>query len=166
MLWPTTLWRGTFGFLLFVTIVAIPRSAGAENGRDAQPQRPGWLGMAVSYHHTESSEKSVGWFLVEQLAPTGPAQKAGVRSGDLLVSIDGKPVQARTDLEALLLLATMTPGKSVEFSVSRAGSKIKLSVTPGKMTDEQFSAWLRNFELAKGDENRTPPTGKDNSSRH
>ena len=55
---------------------------------------------------------------VRDVTPNGPAWSAGIRAGDILLSIDGNEVD---DARALLLmLAQRQPGSRVEFRVQRA----------------------------------------------
>ena len=47
---------------------------------------------------------------------------AGLRQGDVILDIDGEPIRSR--VEALLLVARMSPGELVEVEVWREGSRI------------------------------------------
>jgi serine protease Do len=53
--------------------------------------------------------------LVVQLVQAGPAQKAGIREGDVIVEFDGKSVDSSEDLGAAIL--TRDPGDSVSVRV-------------------------------------------------
>jgi serine protease Do len=60
----------------------------------------------------------------------GPAQKAGIREGDVIVSIDGTQVKASDDLG--LILDGLAPGQSVSVQiVSKDGTRRTISVTLG-----------------------------------
>ena len=55
---------------------------------------------------------------IRDVTPNGPAWSAGIRPGDILLSLDGVEVD---DARALLLmLAQRQPGSRVEFRVQRA----------------------------------------------
>jgi S1-C subfamily serine protease len=58
----------------------------------------------------------------------GPAQKAGLREGDLIVALDGKPVAGVDDLHRLLTDARV--GVSSSLTVLRWTEKLELQVIP------------------------------------
>lgn len=62
--------------------------------------------------------------------PGSPAETAGIRSGDVLLSVDGKPIQAFPDLSQQLEKSQSSP---VKLEVLRNGQKVSLSVTPRLM---------------------------------
>jgi len=57
-------------------------------GRVQGPARP-WLGL--------TTEEAGGKLLVGRVAPGGPAEKAGVQKGDVVVGVDGRPAQGLAD---------------------------------------------------------------------
>lgn len=60
--------------------------------------------------------------VVTAVQANGPAAKAGIASGELINAIDGSPITAVTDLQAVL--ARLMPGKKVTISVTNpAGQK-------------------------------------------
>lgn len=66
--------------------------------------------------------------LVEGVLDGRPAAKAGLKDGDRIVELAGKPVK---DLQSyMVLMATQKTGQPVEFVVLRDGKKIALKVTP------------------------------------
>ena len=58
-----------------------------------------------------------------------PAAKAGVESGDVVVSVNGKPVPAANELTAAI--AAIRPGDKATLKVQRDGSTVTLTVTLG-----------------------------------
>ena len=62
-----------------------------------------------------------------------PAERAGVKPGDVIVRYDGKPVDSPKALPGLV--ANTEIGKAVELSVLRDGGVRALKVTVGNMTD-------------------------------
>ena len=54
-----------------------------------------------------------------------PAARAGLREGDLLLEVDGEPV---ADFPALVRLVQPNPGRTLEFTIDRAGEQIRVPV--------------------------------------
>ncbi|MCK2027087.1 site-2 protease family protein [Microbacterium sp. SSW1-47] len=59
--------------------------------------------------------------------PESPAAEAGVRPGDVLVSIDGQPVST---FEQATTIVQASPGETLELVVRRDGAEQTLSLTP------------------------------------
>ena len=68
-----------------------------------------------------------GGALVSAVEPGGPADKAGVRSGDVIVALDGKPIKEYRDLQRLLLEKPI--GSSVTLSLVRDRKPVSAAVT-------------------------------------
>jgi putative serine protease PepD len=72
-----------------------------------------------------------GGVRIASVQPGGPAAKAGLRPGDVIVSIDGQPTPTTVELQTVL--AALKPGQTVDVDVVRQdGSKATLKVTLGK----------------------------------
>ena len=59
----------------------------------------------------------------------GPADKAGIKAGDIIVHFAGKEITNIYDYT--YALDAVKAGKSVEMKVLRKGKRIKINVTPG-----------------------------------
>jgi serine protease Do len=68
--------------------------------------------------------------LVNQVTPGGPAEKAGLKSGDVVTAIDGKPVKNADDLTMAVI--GHAPGETVKLDVIRNSKPTQLSVTLGQ----------------------------------
>ncbi len=75
-------------------------------------------------------ENLLGAF-VAQVAPDGPADKGGVKAGDVIVAIDGMPVRQFEDLVSYLVTQA-EPGQEVTLTVVRDGKKLDLDVKLGE----------------------------------
>lgn len=74
--------------------------------------------------------------LITSVASDGPAAKAGLKAGDVLVSINGAAVQARFPEEVPPLLrriANLPIGSAVALQVTRDGKAVDVSVTTEKL---------------------------------
>jgi serine protease Do len=72
--------------------------------------------------------------LISEVKAGGPAARAGLASGDIVVAMDGKPV---TDMRELRLAISMTkPGTPVHFKVFRDGVERDVTVTLGELPAE------------------------------
>jgi len=60
-------------------------------------------------------------------AGLSPAQRAGLKPGDVIVAVDGRKV---TDLDSLITLVNKHPGHALSFVVERNGHDLTLRVTP------------------------------------
>jgi S1-C subfamily serine protease len=65
--------------------------------------------------------------LVVHVEPAGPADKAGILLGDVVVELQGKPVEDTGDIQQLLGSAKI--GDTVAATVLRGGAPVKLSIT-------------------------------------
>lgn len=70
-------------------------------------------------------ERPTGVTVVE-VDPAGPAARAGLREGDVLLAVDRQPVTTKTDLLARLQQAR--PGESHQYTVARLGSQAVMEV--------------------------------------
>ena len=62
--------------------------------------------------------------------PGGPAERAGVLVGDVLISVEGKAVGDMQDLQAVL--GGDTVGKTVKAAIVRGGELIESSIVVGE----------------------------------
>ena len=65
--------------------------------------------------------------IIEAVLPKSPADKAGVKKGDEITQVDGKPMKTRKELSETL--QHYRAGKKVKFSLLRDGKKIELEIT-------------------------------------
>jgi S1-C subfamily serine protease len=87
--------------------------------------RPTLLGVGVS---TGDQDPSVNGVIVREVIPGGPAQAAGLQNGDVLISLDGAPVDSATTLTNVL--DRHYPGDVVDLVwIDRAGQQINGKAT-------------------------------------
>jgi serine protease Do len=68
--------------------------------------------------------------LVAEALRDGPAAKAGIRTGDTIVAVDGEPIKEARDLSRKI--ANVAPGKSVNVTVFRDGKERTVSLEVAK----------------------------------
>ncbi len=95
--------------------------------------------------------------LVQSVAPGLPADEAGVKRGDVIVAVNGKPVASNDEI--VRRISSMDPGTTVELTVIREGERVKLNadladrtahVGPGVRSDERGDAPEQTSERMLG----------------
>ena len=99
----------------------------------------GWIGVGVQDMTRELSESfklpQIRGTLITEVFRGTPADKAGVKLGDILVAVDGTPV---TDSASMLnLIAGLNPGKQATIKVVRSQQETELKVLVGRRPQEQ-----------------------------
>jgi serine protease Do len=79
--------------------------------------------------------------IVSAVTPGAPAEKAGLKPGDIIVSLDGRPIKDGDDLVAEV--ASRHPGSSIRIGYIRDGKENSASVTIGDR-DKVFSDTAKN----------------------
>jgi serine protease Do len=98
----------------------------------------GWLGVGIQdvdrgLAESFGLDKPSG-ALISQIEPGGPAEKAGVRVGDVVVEFDGQPVNESADLPHIVGL--VKPGTHAGMKVIREGKTKDLRITVGELEGE------------------------------
>ena len=116
--------------------------------------RRGWLGVKIQTVTDEIAESmnlpKASGALVATVTPGGPAEKAGVAPGDVILKFDGRDI---ADMQHLPLIVAETEiGKSVPVVVWRRGHSVTLEAKVGELQETEPTV----AEAAKGPEK--PPT--------
>ncbi|MCC9380812.1 serine endoprotease DegQ [Enterobacter hormaechei subsp. steigerwaltii] len=114
----------------------------------------GIKGMEMSADIAKAFKLNVqrGAFVSEVLPNSGSA-KAGVKSGDIIVSLNDKPLSSFAELRSRI--ATTEPGAKVKLGLIREGKPLTVEVTLDKSTSssasaEQISPALQGATLSDG----------------
>ncbi len=99
--------------------------------------RRGWLGVKIQ-SVGEDMVESLGLdeprgALVADVTPTGPAEKSGIKAGDVIVNFNGKPVNEMRDLPRIV--AETPVGTEVTVEVIRKGESRNISVVLGRLEE-------------------------------
>jgi len=116
--------------------------------------RRGWIGVNIQ-SVTEDIAESLGvsvntGALVAKVADGGPAAKAGIVAGDLILRFNGKDVKS---VRSLPRIVARTPhGKTVDVDILRNSKPLKLSVKVGRLEEKgKKSASARGRKSTSGD---------------
>jgi Do/DeqQ family serine protease len=104
--------------------------------------RRGQLGVSIQPMTAELAAnfglKEVRGVLVNGVAPNGPAAKAGIKQGDVILAFNGTPVSDGNTLRNHV--ASTAPGATVTLTILRDGREQQLQVPVGEYVPQQASA--------------------------
>jgi serine protease DegQ len=93
----------------------------------------GWIGVEPNDLSQELAEtfdvKVTKGVIITGVLQNGPASQAGIRPGDVIASIGGKPVEDVTQL--LAMVSGLKPGTATPFAIIRKNQNLTLEVSPG-----------------------------------
>jgi serine protease Do len=112
----------------------------------------GWLGVSIQ-DLTPDIAKSLGikqetGALVADVVKDSPAEKAGLKRGDVIVSLDGKPVEDSTSLRNMVSAAA--PGKTVELKIIREGKEQTLTAALAEFKERKVVKKVEYNNVLKG----------------
>jgi serine protease Do len=98
----------------------------------------GWLGVAIQTItpelQTKLGLKDTNGALVSDVVKGGPAEKAGIKTGDVIVSFDGKNIKDAKDLP--FIVSTTSDGKNVKVEVFRNDDKKTFDIKVEELKEE------------------------------
>jgi Do/DeqQ family serine protease len=101
--------------------------------KDGQVTR-GWLGVEPTEITPEMAEtfglKQTQGVIITGVLQDGPAAKAGIKPGDVLLRVAGKDIQNVGEL--LTHIASLPPGQQVKVELARRNTAMTLDVTPAQ----------------------------------
>ena len=105
----------------------------------------GWIGVTIQTVTPEMAKsfglKEAKGALVGDVAPGGPAEKGGMKRGDIITVFDGKEVKSANDLP--LLVAETAVGKVVDVTVVRDGKNVPVKIRVEELTEAKIAAQSR-----------------------
>lgn len=109
-----------------------------DNGRVER----GWLGLQIQAVTPELAGAlglaAPAGVLVADVVPDGPASKTDLRAGDVILSVNGQPLENYRDLPRMV--AMMPAGRAAQLEILRDGQRRTLSVTIGQMPDDRVAS--------------------------
>jgi serine protease Do len=101
------------------------------------------LAKAMNVHRTSGA-------VVADVTPNSPADKAGIKDGDVVVQFDNKPIDDENSLK--LMVAESSPGKVVPIQIDRNGQTLNLNVTLEELSQKNNVA--KNEPNSNGNESQ------------
>jgi serine protease Do len=102
----------------------------------------GWIGVHIQAVSPELAEgldlKQAQGALVAEPQPHSPAANAGILPGDVIISLDGKPVKDERELSRTV--SDMAPGTKVELGIIRQGEKKTVALALGQLPSPRGEA--------------------------
>ncbi len=97
----------------------------------------GWLGVIIQEITPEIGEaiNVKEGILIAQVIKDSPAEKAGLKVGDIIIELNGKKIDSVRELQ--LLIMRTPPGTEVTLTVIRKGKKKKITVKVGRLPEEK-----------------------------
>ncbi|MDD6088274.1 MAG: Do family serine endopeptidase [Desulfovibrionaceae bacterium] len=111
--------------------------------RDHKRVDRGWLGVTIQDMDSRTAramglDPQAGGVLIASVLPGQPAEKAGLRSGDVVLEVNGMKV---TDQKTFMrAIATSAPGSGANLKIWRNGRTERRSVTLGTRNSENLQA--------------------------
>lgn len=107
--------------------------------RDGEEIERGFLGVSIVPVNDDLAEslglpKNRGEF-VQIVRPGEPADRAGIKAGDVVTAINGQPVT--TDQTLSFIVANITPGTRIPIDLIRDGEELRVTATVGQRPSEE-----------------------------
>ena len=124
--------------------------------------RRGWLGVRIQTVSDEISQ-SLGLpgeprgALVASVTPGGPAEKAGIKPGDIILEFDGRDIAEMRELPRVV--AETDIGKRVEVELWRGGQRKTLRAKLGELEQAEEEGLIPSYARNKEDGSAVPERG-------
>lgn len=113
-----------------------------EQLRQGKTVKRGWLGVTIQ-RVTENDAKALGLpqttgALIASVGKGQPADRAGVRQGDVVLEVNGIKVKNNNDL--LKQIASLAPGQKARLTLWRNGKQVVKTVTLGQRGEKTMAS--------------------------
>ncbi len=112
----------------------------------------GWLGVTIQ-DIDKNTAKALGLpepkgALVASVRSGEPAAKAGIKVGDVILSVDGQDIDDAGDLTRTI--GRISPGKTISMSIWRKGNRKEIQVTLGERSSQIAQAEVEKQQSESG----------------
>ncbi len=120
--------------------------------------RRGYLGVSIAPVDAERADDlgldDIRGVYIDEVQSGSAADQAGLRDGDVVVSVMSEPVNAPNDLQSLI--ARRRPGDTVSVGVWRSGTERTLAVTLMGEDTPVYQEWLSDLRSGPSSGSETP----------
>ena len=128
---------GGFMGLSFAIPIDVAMDVANQLREDGKVSR-GWLGVVIQEVNKDLAEsfglERPAGALVAQVMDGGPAAKGNLKVGDVILSVNGKPIDMSGDLPHLV--GAMKPGTKAKFEVVRDGQRKSVTIEIGALPED------------------------------
>lgn len=155
-------WLSTVALILGSGALVQAQQESAETVPSATAEKPGddssaagrgyWLGLGcvpvdAEYREAHKLSAEQAGVVVEDVVPTGPADRGGIRSNDVLMKAGD---QVLSSIEDLAQAVQSSEGKPLKIELLRDGKTVSVEVTP-EQRPRRMRSWRERGEAAAGD---------------
>jgi serine protease Do len=113
----------------------------------------GWLGVEIQSITPDMAaslgiDKNTKGAIVSRVVAGSPADRAGLKQGDVVLSINGREVDGSRDMTRRVAL--LKPGETAKFAIFRRGQRSEVSAVIAKRDDRQVAALPQNAPAEQG----------------
>ncbi|HVE87410.1 MAG TPA: PDZ domain-containing protein [Myxococcales bacterium] len=107
----------------------------------AKLKNRGWVGIEMDV------DEKTHLMSVKRVVEDSPAQAAGLKSGDVLVALNGVKLTEENEIQLSKAKETMVPGVTVTYTISRAGKDQQVPVKLGELPPQVLYQWIGQHML-------------------
>ncbi|MDR2732336.1 MAG: DegQ family serine endoprotease [Fibromonadaceae bacterium] len=144
---------GGFQGIGFAIPVNMAKSIMGDLLKDGKVSR-GWLGVSIQDLNPSIAKalnlNPAKGALINEVFENSPAEKGGIKAGDVVRSINGKAVEDANDLRNTV--AVLRPGENANFEILREGKTINLKVSIALRDENNLAGAAPNSKDGKGEQ--------------
>ncbi|MDR0305671.1 MAG: Do family serine endopeptidase [Chitinispirillales bacterium] len=129
----------------------------------------GWMGISIQ-DLTSTAREALGLdytgagVLISDVFKGQPAEKAGLKRGDVILSIDSKPILNANELRNVV--AALQPGKSIPVRIIRNSRQMTINLVVSERTAEKIPETSASHQEEKNTPSGIPQSGKKSDSEN